>query len=136
MAFAMPSFRSPHLDAGFRVSWGANMLYLALLDEFGHVGPCVPRGDPRHNDSPQILSAIAEELYNSAGETHSQLIEPPLFLKSHRYQTIQAADWIAGLVGRLGAYWTELEAWPENELFRRYFRDRLAAAQVRSDIRS
>ena len=28
------------------------MTYLAYLDEFGHIGPCVDRSDPKHNDSP------------------------------------------------------------------------------------
>ena len=26
--------------------------YLAYLDEFGHIGPYVSRGDPRYHDSP------------------------------------------------------------------------------------
>ena len=58
-----------------------------------------------------------------------------LRLESHRYQPVQARDWIAALVGRLGAIWTEPEAWPENAVFRRYFERRLAEAQVRSGIR-
>ena len=91
------------------------MIYIAYLDEFGHVGPYVARSDPRHNDS--------------------SLIEPPFHLESHRYQTVQAADWIAALVGRLGALWKEPDAWPENAVFRRYFEGRLAAVQVRSGIR-
>ena len=40
------------------------------------------------------------------------LIEPPFRLESHRYQTILAADWIAGLVGRLGAIWADSGAGP------------------------
>lgn len=56
-------------------------------------------------------------------------------LESHRYQTLQAADWIAGLVGRLGAIWTEPDAWPENVVFRRYFESRLRRVQVRSGVR-
>jgi len=28
------------------------MIYIAYLDEFGHVGPYVSRTHPRHNDSP------------------------------------------------------------------------------------
>ena len=31
---------------------GAAMIHIAHLDEFGHVGPHVSGGDPRHNDSP------------------------------------------------------------------------------------
>ena len=31
---------------------GGRLIYLAYLDEFGHVGPYVSRSHPRHNDSP------------------------------------------------------------------------------------
>ena len=68
-------------------------------------------------------------------EPKRQLIEPPFQLESHRYQTLQAADWIAGLVGRLGAIWKDPDAWPDNEIFRRYFEYRLTQIQVRSGIR-
>ena len=45
----------------------------------------------------------------TAGRPRRQLIEPPFDLESHRYQTVHAADWIASLVGRLGAFWKEPE---------------------------
>ena len=69
------------------------------------------------------------------GGARRQLVEPPFHLESHRYQTVQAADWIAALVRRLGAFWKEPDAWPENEVFVRYFGRRLADVQVRSGIR-
>lgn len=31
---------------------GVQLIHLAYLDEFGHVGPYVSRSDRRHNDSP------------------------------------------------------------------------------------
>ena len=58
-------------------------------------------------------------------EPRRHLIEPPFHLESHRYQTLQAADWIAGLVGRLGAIWADPAAYRENEMFLRYFGQRL-----------
>jgi len=63
------------------------------------------------------------------------LIEPPFQFESHRYQTMQAADWIAGLVGRMGAIWKSPKEYPENEIFRKYFETRLAEASLRSGIR-
>ena len=69
------------------------------------------------------------------GNPRRQLVEPPFHLESHRYQTVQAADWIAALVGRLGAIWKEPQAWPENAIFRRLFEYRLTDIQVRSGIR-
>jgi len=56
-------------------------------------------------------------------------------LESHRYQTIQAADWIAALVGRLGAVWSDPESYSENGVFRRYFEHRLNRISRRSGIR-
>ncbi|MCY4200226.1 MAG: DUF3800 domain-containing protein [Gammaproteobacteria bacterium] len=82
----------------------------------------------------ELLTEAAREMYG--GETPSRrLIEPPFQLESHRYQTIQAADWIAGLIGRLGTIWKEPDAWPENVIFRRYFEHRLIRLQSRSGIR-
>lgn len=63
------------------------------------------------------------------------LVEPPFQVESHRFQTMQAADWIAGLVGRLGSYWTVPDAYPENEIFKIYFGARLHRCAIRSGIR-
>ena len=87
-----------------------------------------------HPQRAELLTAAARDMYGG-DEPRRQLIEPPLQLESHRYQTLQAADWIAGLVGRLGAIWTEPDAWPENVVFRRYFESRLTRVQVRSGVR-
>jgi hypothetical protein len=32
-----------------------------------------------------------------------RIIEPPFQVESERYQTCQCADWLCGLVGRVGA---------------------------------
>ena len=82
----------------------------------------------------RLLTTAAQDMYGG-DDPRRQLIEPPLQLESHRYQTLQAADWIAGLVGCLGAIWAEPTAWPENVIFRRYFERRLTTVQVRSGIR-
>ena len=44
-------------------------------------------------------------------------------------------DWIAGLVGRLWAIWADPAAYPENEVFRRYFEHRLNRVSRRSGVR-
>ena len=82
----------------------------------------------------ELLTEAARGMYGGV-EPRRQLIEPPFQLESHRYQTAQAADWIAGLVGRLGSFWKEPEVWPENVVFRRYFEGRLTSIQVRSGVR-
>ena len=99
--------------------------------------------DPPENfalflDEHEQRSALVAEAARSMYARHARrrhLIEPPFHLESHRYQTLQAADWIAGLVGRIGAFWAAPGAWPENEVFRRYFERRLHYASERSGIR-
>ena len=88
-----------------------------------------------HEQRAAILSEAAKSMYGRR-ERRRHLIEPPIHLESHRYQTIQAADWIAGLAGRLGAVWGHPAAWPENETFRRYFKRRLHRVSPRSGIRN
>ena len=49
---------------------------------------------------------------------------------------IQAADWIAALMGRLGAIWAKEEEFPENLVFRRHFEHRINRLSRRSGIRN
>jgi hypothetical protein len=66
---------------------------------------------------------------------YRRFIEPPFQLESHRYQTMQAADWIAGLIGRFGTCWKAPAEYPENIVFLTYFADRLHRVSRRSGIR-
>ena len=123
----------------------ANAVYLSVLAEAVRRLDAFCRED--HNSPERFLLALDEhplraELLTEAArnmygkdEPTRQLIEPPFQLESHRYQTIQAADWIAGLVGRLGSIWKEPNVWPEYVIFRRYFEYRLTQIQVRSGVR-
>ncbi len=88
-----------------------------------------------HDQRPALLTEAGRSMY-AKNERRRHLIEPPFHLESHRYQTVQAADWIAGLVGRLGAIWTDPVAYPQNAVFRRYSESRLNRVSRRSDIRS
>lgn len=88
-----------------------------------------------HDQRDQLLTTASMQTYG--GETPMRhLIEPPFQIESHRYQTMQTADWLAGLVGRLGAIWAEPEQYPENAVFRTYFEARLNTASVRSGVRT
>ena len=94
--------------------------FIVLLDE--------------HDQRSALITAAARSMYGK-NERRRHLIETPFHLESHRYQTLQAADWIAGLVGRLGATWAEPAAYPENEVFCRYFEHRVKHVSRRSGIR-
>jgi len=89
-----------------------------------------------HSQRPELITQAAKSMYARIGKRRRQLIEPPFHLESHRYQTLQAADWVAGLIGRLGAIWTEPTVWPENRVFRRYFEHKIKLASRRSGIRN
>ena len=88
-----------------------------------------------HDQRHQLLTTASIKMYGGA-QPMRHLIEPPFQIESHRYQTMQAADWLAGLVGRLGAAWAEPDQYQENEIFRKYFEARLNAASIRSGIRT
>ena len=110
------------------------------IDQFC-AGDCRPPADfvlilDEHNQRLDLVKKAAQSMYSgSAGQRRRHLIEPPFHVESHRYQTLQAADWIAGLVGRLGAIWAEPAVWPENDVFRRYFEHRINRVSQRSGIR-
>ena len=86
-----------------------------------------------HAQRPALLTKVSQSMYGN--EPRRQLIEPPFHLESHRYQTIQAADWIAALIGRLGAFWADPDAYQQNVVFSTYFEQRLKRAARRSRIR-
>ena len=88
-----------------------------------------------HDQRSALITEVSRSMY-AGPERRRHLIEPLFNLESHRYQTIQAADWIAALVGRLGAIWADPDAYPENVVFRRYFEQRLNRVSRRSGIRT
>ena len=88
-----------------------------------------------HDQRSSFITEASISMYNTA-EPRRALIEPPFQVESDRYQTVQAADWISGLVGRLGAIWEDADAYSENQIFRRYFERRLNEKSRRSGIRS
>ena len=88
-----------------------------------------------HSQRPALVAQAAQSMY-APTERRRHLIEPPFHVESHLYQTFQFADWIAGLVGRLGTIWAEPAVWPENEVFRRYFEHRINCVSQRSGIRT
>lgn len=87
-----------------------------------------------HDQRSALVTEASIAMYGRASPRKC-LIEPPFQFESHRYQTMQAADWIAGLVGRFGAFWKSPDEYPKNEVFRKYFEERLNRASVRSGIR-
>lgn len=50
-----------------------------------------------------------------------QIVSPPFEVVSHLDQNVQAADWIAALLGKLYAHKLHPESFPEYEIYERFF---------------
>lgn len=86
-----------------------------------------------HETRTQIVKNAIYEMHQ---QKKYQLIEAPLQVDSKLYQTIQCADWLCSIYGKLSFYDAEPDVKPEYELFKRYFGDRIATAQKRSNVRN
>ncbi len=80
-----------------------------------------------------LLETASIAMFGS--EPRKNLIEPPTQIESHLYQTIQYADWLCGLLGRLSKYWVDEQSFQDYQCFNKYFYDRLQKISKRSGIR-
>ncbi|HBA7157502.1 TPA: DUF3800 domain-containing protein, partial [Escherichia coli] len=88
-------------------------------------------------DDHEMRSEIVKEaIYEMHQEEKYQLLEAPVQVDSKLYQTIQCADWFCAIYGKLSFYDVDPENCAEYEIFKRYFGDRIAEAQKRSNVRN
>ena len=87
-----------------------------------------------HEERETLLTEASRSMFNK-DQPRRHLVEPPVQVESHRYQTLQAADWICGLIGRFGAYWVDPSGFPELA-WTREFQHHLTRVTVRSGIRN
>lgn len=87
-----------------------------------------------HQDREIILNAASQAMYRP-GFPRRNIVEPPFQVESHRYQTCQCADWICGLIGRMGAYQVRPEEYADLDWTETYFRQRIESVAWRSGIR-
>ncbi len=90
----------------------------------------------QHSQRLALIKQAAQSMYASGDEGRRRLIEPVFQVESDRYQTLQAADWIAGLIGRLGAIWCSPMVNPESRMFHKYFEQRINQVSHRSGIKT
>lgn len=74
----------------------------------------------QHSDRLRLLESATKTMFSPHNPARC-LLEPPFQVESHLYQTIQAADWIATLVGRLQAHSCEPNQYADWEWAERYF---------------
>lgn len=77
---------------------------------------------------------VKNALYEMHQQQKYQLIEAPVQVDSKLYQTIQCADWLCAIYGKLAFYAAKPDNKPEYKLFETYFGDRIAQAQKRSSV--
>ena len=78
---------------------------------------------------------VAEASIQMFGEARTTMIEPPIQAESHLFQTLQCADWLCGLIGRVGCYQILPVAYSDLDWTDKYFIHRLKRAAPVSGIR-
>lgn len=87
--------------------------------------------DRDNNFRPKSVQEAGRVMF---GEGQARLLEPPFQVESHLYQTMQCADWMCALVGKIQAFACQPE-FVEYEPHHRFFAQRLASAQRFSTLR-
>lgn len=77
----------------------------------------------QHESRINLLAAAAKTMFGA--EPARRLIEPPLEAESHLYQTLQAADWLAALIGKVLAYRVRPQDYPDWAWAPRLFGERI-----------
>lgn len=78
---------------------------------------------------------VAEASIQMFAQARATMIEPPLQAESHLFQTLQCADWLCGLVGRVACHQVLAQEYGELDWTAKYFTQRLALAAPNSGIR-
>jgi len=73
----------------------------------------------QHSSRADLLEAATKTMFGQ--DPAPKLLEPPFEVESHLYQTVQAADWIAAILGKLWAYRLRPDQYPELRIFETFF---------------
>ncbi|RIQ55678.1 DUF3800 domain-containing protein [Bordetella avium] len=76
------------------------------------------------------VAACTSAMFEAVSAKCRSLMEPPLQGESDYFQTLQCADWICGLAGRLYAYRAAPADYPDWACFEHYFGRRLDAVAL------
>lgn len=80
------------------------------------------------NSRLEAMAAASGFMFGSRDGRH--LIEPPMQVESHLYPTVQCADWICGLLGRVTAYLSDPVQYADYGWAHRIFGERLASVSI------
>ncbi|WP_282579061.1 DUF3800 domain-containing protein [Pseudomonas sp. CYM-20-01] len=79
------------------------------------------------------VEACTLAMFEDPAEKCRTLIEPPLQGESYLFQTLQCADWLCGLIGRLTTFAVAPEEFEDWQLFDMYFAARMADVTLPSN---
>lgn len=80
----------------------------------------------------QLLITSIKTMYSDKPTRH--LLSPPFEVESYINQNIQAADWIAAIIGRLWSYELRPQEYADHANFKRYFWQRLHHVSTHSTV--
>jgi hypothetical protein len=80
----------------------------------------------------QLLNTALKMMYGAIPARH--MLSPPFEVESYINQNIQAADWLAAIVGRLWAYEIRPKEYADHENFKMYFSNRLHQVASHSTV--
>lgn len=86
----------------------------------------------QHSAREELLITAAKTMYGKPPALH--LASPPFEAESHLNENIQAADWIATLIGRMAAFEIAPAEFQEYEPYKRYFWNRIHAVASHSTV--
>lgn len=102
------------------------------VDHKGHFQIILDEMKNQDDFRTQIVSEASIQMFC---EDRSSMIEPPIQAESHLFQTLQCADWLCGLVGRVGCYEVMPEVYADFGWTEKYFIHRLKRVAPKSGIR-
>ena len=85
-----------------------------------------------HSARKELLECAAKTMFGKNPTKH--LVSPPFEVESYLNQNIQAADWVAAIVGRLWAYRVLPDQYKDHANLEKYFRSRIAAITSHSKV--
>jgi hypothetical protein len=86
-----------------------------------------------HSARQQLLVTSLKTMYDSENPAR-HMLSPPFKVESYANQNIQAADWIAAIVGRLWARELRPNEYTDHENFRMYFWQRIHQVATYSTV--
>ena len=86
----------------------------------------------KHSSRKQLLITSLKTMYDASPA--GNMLSPPFEVESYANQNIQAADWIAAIVGRLWAHELRPKEYADHAAFKSYFWNRMHQVLTHSTV--